>query len=117
MSWWTFVDFAYVDSEESGSTAAFDVARIRTEIEAIVSDEKLHSDVAKDICDLLAGGRADFKLNSFAVIELFSKLAFSFPRISFAIRGRGEDIRDIWVREYSDGRNTFAFGPPEGVGI
>lgn len=117
MSWWTFVDFAYVDSEESGCTAEFDIAHTRTAIEAIVRAQKLHSDVAKDICDLLAGGRADFKLNSFAVIELFSKLASSFPKISFAIRGRCEDIRDIWVREYSDGRNTFAFGPPEGVGI
>ena len=117
MSWWTFVDFAYVDSEESGSTAEFDVARMRTEFEAIVSAQRLHAVVSQDICDLFAGGRADFKLNSYAVIELFSKLALSFPNISFAIRGRGEDIRDIWVREYAGGRNTFAFGPPEGAGL
>ena len=117
MSWWTHVDFAYLDSEAFGSTAEFDVARMRTEIEAIVSAKRLHAVVAQDICDLLAGGRAEFKLNSYAVIELFSKLASSFPKISFAIRGRGEDIRDIWVRTYSDGRNTFALGPPEGVVI
>lgn len=118
MSWWTSVDFAYVDSEDSsGDTAEFDVEQIRTEIEAIVSAQRLHSDVAKDVCALLVNGRADFKLNSYAVIELFSKLAIRFPEISFAVRGRGEDIRDIWFRVYSRGRNTSALGPPEGAGI
>jgi hypothetical protein len=117
MSSWTFVDFAYVDSEAPGGTSEFDVDRTRTQIEAIVHARGLHPAVARDICDLLAKGRADFKLSSYAVIDVFSKLALGFPNVSFAIRGRGEDIRDIWVREYSQGRSTFVFGPPEGAGI
>jgi hypothetical protein len=117
MSWWTFVDFAYIDSEDSDATEEFDVERMRTEIEATVSAQKLHSVVATDICDLVIKRKADFKLNSYVVIELFTKLAMKFPKVSFAIRGRGEDIRDVWVREYSQGRCTFALGPPEGAGL
>jgi hypothetical protein len=87
MSWWTFVDFAYFDSEESDSIGEFDVDRIRPEIETIVNANKLHSDVAKDICSLLTERSAEFKLNSYAVIELFAALASGFPKISFAVRG------------------------------
>ena len=64
------------------------------------------------MCKLIIEKHAGFKLISFAVMELFTALAARFPDISFAIRGRGEDIRDIWIREFADGRNTFAFGPP-----
>ena len=117
MSWWTFVDFAYIDSEDSDSTDEFDVVRMRTEIEVLVSAQKLHSAVAQGICDLVTKRKADFRFNSYAVIELFTELAIKFPKVSFAIRGRGEDIRDVWVREYSQGRCTFALGPPEGAGI
>jgi hypothetical protein len=110
MSWWTFSDFMYLDTQE------FDVERIRPDIESMVTAGRYHLDVAKDICNLLAKKQTNFKLNSFAVIQLLSELARQFPAISFSIRGRGEEMRDIWVREFSDGKETFAFGPPEGVG-
>jgi hypothetical protein len=116
MSWWTFVDFAYVAPEEIGDTREFEIEHTRAEIEMIVDAQRCHRDAAKDMSDLIVKKHADFKLNSFAVIDLFSTLAARFPDVSFAIRGRGEDIREIWIREFAGGRNTFAFGPPEGVG-
>jgi hypothetical protein len=109
MSWYTFTDFAYTETEE------LDVERVRSDIESIVKANGYHRDVAKDMCDLLSKKQADFKLNSFAVIELFSKLSEKFPLVPFAVRGRGEDIRDIWVRVYSEGKESFALGPPEDV--
>jgi len=111
MSYWTFVDFDYVASQDIDDPE-FDIERTRAEIELIVNVHRYHRDVAADMCKLIIEKHADFKLVSFAVMELFTALAARFPDISFAIRGRGEDIRDIWIREFADGRNTFAFGPP-----
>jgi hypothetical protein len=114
MSWWTWVDFAYIVSEEMGDAREFDVKRARPEIEEIVDAQGYHHHVATDMCELLAEKQAAFKINSFGVMALFSALAARFPDVSFAIRGRGEDIRDVWIREFVGGKNTFAFGPPEG---
>lgn len=113
MSWWTWVDFDYIDREEIGNTREFDIEHVRAEIESIVDSQRYHRDVAKDTCELIAEKHAAFKINSFGVIELFSVLAARFPDVSFAIRGRGEDMRDIWIREFAGGRNTFTFGPPD----
>jgi len=77
MSWWTFSDFMYLDTQE------FDVERIRPDIESMVTAGRYHLDVAKDICNLLAKKQTNFKLNSFAVIQLLSELARQFPAISF----------------------------------
>lgn len=112
MSWWTFVDFDYL-----GDTLEFNLEKARPEIESIVAANRYHPSVAKLICDLLTNKTANFKLISYAVIELFGELAARFPDISFAVRGRGEDIRDIWLREYVEGKNTFAVGPPDGASL
>ncbi len=112
MSWWTSVDFDYL-----GDTPEFDIEDARAEIELMVSANKYHAHVAGDICDLITKKKASFKIISYAAIELFSILAARFPDISFAVRGRGEDIRDIWLREYEGGKTTFALGPPEGASL
>ena len=117
MSWYTWVDFDYIYSEELGETPEFDLEQARAEIELLVISNKYHRDVAKDICDLVTKKEASFKLISYAVIELLSGLAEKYPQISFAVRGRGEDIRDIWLREYAGGKNILALGPPEGASL
>ncbi len=117
MSWYTFVDFEYIDSEELGDTPEFDIERRLAEIELLVTSNQYHRDVAKDICELITKKKASFKLISYAVIEIFSKLAARFPEVSFAVRGRGEDIRDIWLREYAGGKTILALGPPEGASL
>lgn len=117
MSWYTWVDLDYVYSEELGESPEFDLEDSRAEIELLVTSNKYHRDVAKDIFDLVTKKEATFKLISYAVIELFSILAAKYPEVSFAVRGRGEDIRDIWLREYAGGKNILALGPPEGAGL
>lgn len=117
MSWYTFVDFDYIYSEEHGASPEFDLEHARAGIELLVAGNKYHHHVAQDICDLVTKKQATFKLISYAVIELFSKLATEYPEVSFAVRGRGEDIRDVWLREYAGGKNILALGPPEGASL
>jgi hypothetical protein len=112
MSWWTFLEFDYL-----GDTPEFDIEDARAKIESIVAISRYHPVVATSLCTLLATKKADLKIISYAAIELFSNLAAEFPDISFAVRGRGEDIRDIWLREYAGGKTTFALGPPEGASL
>jgi hypothetical protein len=87
--------------------------------------KRYRRDVAQGLRQLLAGHPlfgpwavsedVAFRLHSLAVIELLSALASQFPQVSFAARGRGEDLSDIWVRQYSGGEVVYEAGPPEAV--
>jgi len=33
------------------------------------------------------------------------------PKLSFTVKGVGEETRDIWVREFMDGQISFEAGP------
>jgi hypothetical protein len=78
MSSWMFMDFAYVAPAEIGDTREFDIEHTRAEMETIVHAHGYHRDAAKDMCDLIVKKHADFKLDSFAVIDLYSILAARF---------------------------------------
>jgi hypothetical protein len=69
--------------------------------------------------DLIAGfregwqeGSAEFNRIESSVIERFMcRISVRFPAAKFCVRGRGEDWRDFWLREFSGGEITFAAGP------
>ncbi len=113
MSWWTSVDLGYLDTSNGDVAPEFDAESIQPELESVVDKIEFHRDVAQDMSELISQKHAAFKLNSFAVMHVFAGLAAKFPLVSFWIRGRGEDARDIWIREYSEGKESYAFGPPE----
>jgi hypothetical protein len=110
VSFYTAVERFYLD--EAG---VFDVAALSGRIDALLDRLGFHEDVAAGVKRLLADGRADFGLGSWAVIELIAEIAALTPERAFAVRGRGEDPRMVWVREYENGRELFAFGPPDGA--
>jgi hypothetical protein len=120
MSWWTSVDFSYYEPEDFYNPRELELARerMREAIESLVESKGYHRNLATDLRELLAcppnqHNEKAFKINSFAVIDLFSTLAKQFPEVPFAIRGRGEVMEDIWVRVYSGGKVSFDLGPPE----
>ena len=42
---------------------------------------------------------------------LFRDVSRQFPRITFLVRGRGEEADDIWLREFRAGEITKRLGP------
>jgi len=120
MSWWTSVDFSYYEPDDFYNPRELELARarMREAIESLVESKGYHRDLAIGLRELLAcrpdqQNEKPFKMHSFAIIDLFTTLAEQFPEVPFAVRGRGEDMRDIWVRVYSGGKVTFDLGPPE----
>jgi hypothetical protein len=96
MSFYAYVERLCLEFEDE-----FDVDSLSNQIDAMVSKRVLHEDVASD-------------LESGSIISVVAEIASLAPKISFAVRGFGEDPRTVWVREYEDGQERFAFGPPEG---
>lgn len=92
----------------------FDQSEVAPKIDMLVGQAQLPEDVAADLKDLFFKGEAYIALEYQSIIQLVSKLAAMVPNVPFAIRGAGEEPRTIWVREYEGGKETFAFGPPEG---
>jgi hypothetical protein len=95
----------------------FDQIALAPKIDALVRQAQLPKDVAADFKKLLSEGEVDFALDSDSIILLVSQLAATAPEVAFAVRGMGEEPRTVWVREYEKGKESFAFGPPEGAGF
>lgn len=64
-----------------------------------------------EVCGSVFATSTLFYLDSTAIIMLFDKLAQCLPHATFAVKGSGEEPRDIWTREYADGVATFEAGP------
>ena len=92
----------------------FDLSALSSQIDTVVAAAQFPEDVASDIKQLLDEEEVGFALDSRSVIDLMRKVAALAPNMTFALRGLGEDPRTVWVREYQDGEERFAFGPPEG---
>jgi hypothetical protein len=109
MSWYTKLSLQYLDDE------AFEIDVVRENLESVLRNLGLSQDVMKDLSDLVSKNEAAFNLHWLSVIEVIAELAKLSPKVSFGVQGRGEDLRCVWVREYTDGLESFAYGPPEDV--
>lgn len=109
MGWYTWVNLQYLGGEE------FDFAGLSKSLESTVLRLGLSTDILKDLSELIQRREASFKLHWLSVIDIVTELARLSPSVAFGVQGRGEDLRCVWVREYTSGRETFAYGPPEGV--
>ncbi len=95
---------------------ALDVASVRVLLVGYLDESGLSHDTLTSLSEacasaLPASSPTLFFLNSWMLIEVFGMLASFLPHASFAVRGVGEEHRDIWVREYADGVVTFEAGP------
>jgi hypothetical protein len=113
VSFYTFAECFQDVGNMSQVRGGIDCTAISQEIDAVVADFGLHKHVAADVKQLLSRGEADFKLVSWCVIELMPKIAALMPNVSFMVRGRGEDPRMLWLREYEHGRVAYELGPPK----
>ncbi|HDR8928323.1 TPA: hypothetical protein QDA71_004567 [Burkholderia vietnamiensis] len=92
------------------------VAGVREELLKFLDEYSLSHDVLTDLTEACGSALPTstlFYLDRMAIVMLFDKLASCLPNVSFAVKGSGEDHRDIWVREYADGVATFEARPFE----
>ena len=92
------------------------VERAVPAIQKFLDEHGVHQDTIKSLREacvspLVKSGPTLFFLDSAFLAMLFGFLARALPETSFAIRGVGEEPRDIWVREFANGELQFEAGP------
>ena len=107
MSYSTFANLQYLDGD-SIPLAASDAEILRT-----LDDARLHHDVAKSLATLFQGQEAWFTFygGSGTLEHLLCVVSRRWPDVAFGVQGRGEELRDVWVREFLAGEVVFGQGP------
>lgn len=85
-------------------------------IQEFLDEHSVHQDTIKSLREACASPFATsrptlFFLDSGFLAILFDFLARLLPDTSFSVRGFGEEPRDIWIREFSNGELQFEAGP------
>jgi hypothetical protein len=70
-------------------------------------------DVCADVSDLFTKGEATFRLYGGTIVAILKWVSAQRPGIPFGVQGRGEELRDVWVREYAEGQVRYSQGPFE----
>ena len=105
VSYYNWVNLQYLEGEE------LDFASVEDALRAYLAKKGIHEDVLQDLAALFADGEAELKLHTAMLDELLQRVSEEAPEVLFGVQGRGEELRDVWVREYSAGEKTFAEGP------
>jgi hypothetical protein len=64
-----------------------------------------------DLRDAFEDGEAEFGGRVQGLLYITEELAKLAPAVTFYARATGEEFRDTWIREFEDGKATFAAGP------
>ncbi|MDB5324029.1 MAG: hypothetical protein JWN40_5660 [Phycisphaerales bacterium] len=107
MSYYTHVDFAFSDEPPPAEIV---LAAARTHLEA----RNLYAvdAVLSDLSVAWQKGSTDFNgLVSQDVEALMKSVSKACPDLKFIVRGAGEEMRDIWVREIEGGEVVYSIGP------
>jgi len=84
---------------------------LRSDLIAYLDESRLSHDVFTNLVSACTEGRGYIALDSWSVLALFGVVARLKPDIDFAVKGAGEEMRDIWVREFIGGQVGFQVGP------
>ncbi|KTB91385.1 hypothetical protein AO073_06085 [Pseudomonas syringae ICMP 11293] len=84
---------------------------VGSELIAYPDSNALSQDIYIDLITACTEPYAYFSLDSWSVRALFEEVARLLPKLSFTVKGVGEEMRDIWVREFMDGKISFEAGP------
>lgn len=103
MSFATFLEIQHVDD-------AIDIDAIAPQVLAQLDEDGIHHDVLKNLRAAFAGAETLLNVSPDYVAYLVERIAAMQPHVAFHARGRGEELRDVWVREFSDGAATFSVG-------
>lgn len=89
-----------------------DVDELYDEVVKLVETEHhLHRDVAGDLRDAFAEGRAELAVSVASVRALVTDLSRLSPAAHFVARALGEDLKDTWIAEFRDGEAVLDEGP------
>jgi hypothetical protein len=105
MSYYNCVYLQYFDSAE------IDIGPLEEVIAAHLEQHGIFHGVFQDIATLFETGESEFKLYTPMIDDILRLISRHSPQVEFGAQGRGEDLRDIWVREYAAGEATFSRGP------
>ncbi len=109
MSYYSRVNLQYRDCVE------INVSELTEALKSHLDQRGIHHDVVKDVALLFSGKEALFKLYSSMIDDVLVWISEQRPGIAFGVQGRGEELRDVWVREYLGGQVTYSQGPFEDV--
>jgi len=87
-----------------------DIESIRDDIAAILNEDGIHPAVLDNLIGAFAGEETLLNLPNSYLSYLVERIAALLPDVSFHARGRGEELRDIWVREFENGAAIFSEG-------
>ncbi len=107
MSYYTFANLQYLDG------GAINPSEFDEGLAAMLVDRGLHRHVGDGLKDLFMRGEAFFTFygGSAALETLLQWVSMQRPDVAFGVQGRGEELRDVWVREFLGGNVTFEQGP------
>jgi hypothetical protein len=107
MSYYTRVEFAFSD-EPPAFDAVLPAARAHLEAQNLYAVDA----VLGDLRTAWEKGSTDLnRLVSSDVEGLVKSISAAFPSIRFIVRGTGEEMRDLWLRECEAGEVVHSIGP------
>lgn len=107
MTYYNFVNLHYMDDME------LDFELIKGPLKIHLDESGIHHAVLDYIEKLLKEREAMFNLHTPMIDHIFLLASQAQPNSVFGLQGRGEELRDVWVREYQAGEVTFSQGPFE----
>jgi hypothetical protein len=87
------------------------IADLASNLKNHLDTRRIHHDVIEDISKLFSTGEATIKLYGYMIDDILLWVSAQKPDAPFGVQGRGEELRDVWVREYEKGEATFSRGP------
>lgn len=106
MSYYTQVEFHFA-TEAPSFTIVEECVRAQFDAESYGVDAIV--DILREGWD---EGKAEFNRMQCSDFEgLMSRISARFPEQQMAVRGIGEEWRDLWLREFVGGKVVFSAGP------
>lgn len=109
MSYYTRVHINRDDLETASTDGIIDA--VGYYIQNVGWSEDLLADLRESLDGSDCDGALVNKLWCPEIEDMMLYISRAFPTVGFGARGFGEEFRDIWIREFRDGKVTFAHGP------
>lgn len=103
MSFATYLEVICIEGQ-------IDIGSIQDELKDVLAEDGIHFDVIEDLKVAFSGLEAIFNVSAGYLSYLVERIAGLQPSVVFHARGRGEELRDVWVREFENGKVIFSQG-------